>query len=362
MIRRRKMRKIEAPEVVRHLLLAWLFAVTLEYVLLPAPARVLSGLSCLEQMSFARVLGITCLGALALTGAGCLEDTAKREKWSILAFAIVLVTFAVVASVTMAFMWLCMSLLGIIAVYGMFGWDRSNEPEAYRGKTHWVYIVVTAVLAFAFFAFVCDWTVARVRSFSTPTYDYGIFSQMFYNMADSGLPLTTVERDGLLSHFAVHVSPIYYLLLPFYCIAPGPETLQILQAAVLASAVVPLWLIGKRHGLNGLQRTLLCALLLLYPAFSGGTGYDIHENCFLTPCILWLFYGIDRRNIPITAIGAVLTLMVKEDAAVYVAVIALWLIVKTALKYKRSDLKQLWTGVVLLIFALGWFFAVTSRI
>ncbi|MBQ5764200.1 MAG: hypothetical protein IIV96_06120, partial [Ruminococcus sp.] len=47
---------------------------------------------------------------------------------------------------------------------------------------------VTAVLALGFFAFVCVWTVSRVRSFSAPTYDYGIFSQMFYNMEKTGLP------------------------------------------------------------------------------------------------------------------------------------------------------------------------------
>ena len=74
-----------------------------------------------------------------------------------------------------------------------------------------------------------------------PTFDFGIFSQMFHQMRTTGLPVTTVERDGPLSHFAVHVSPIYYLLLPFYCIYPKPVTLQVLQAAVLASAVIPLW-------------------------------------------------------------------------------------------------------------------------
>ena len=65
---------------------------------------------------------------------------------------------------------------------------------------------------------------------------------------------------------------------------------------MLASAVIPLYLIGKNRGLSGLQRTLLCALLLLLPAYAGGTGYDLHENCFLTPLILWLFYGIEKKN------------------------------------------------------------------
>ena len=183
---------------------------------------------------------------------------------------------------------------------------------------------------------------------------------MFYNMKETGLPMTTVERNGLLSHFAVHVSPIYYLMLPFYLLAPTPATLQVLQAAVITSAVIPLWKIGKHHGLTGAQRMLICAVLLLYPAFSGGTSYDIHENCFLTPLIFWLFYGIDKKNTTITAIAAVLTLTVKEDAAVYVAVIAVWLIVKTLLRFKKLDLQNLITWLALLVISLGWFLLVTG--
>lgn len=172
--------------------------------------------------------------------------------------------------------------------------------------------------------------------------------------------MTTVERDGLLSHFAVHVSPIYYVLLPFYALTPTPAALEALQAAVITSAVIPLWKIGKHHGLTGAQRMLVCAVLFLYPAYSGGTSYDIHENCFLTPLLLWLFYGIDRKNAVVTAIAAILTLMVKEDAAVYVAVIALWLIVKTVLHFKKTDIRNLITGIVMLAISLGWFFLVTG--
>lgn len=49
--------------------------------------------------------------------------------------------------------------------------------------------------------------------------------------------------------------------------------------------------------------------------------------------------------------------MVKEDAAVYVSVIALWLTVKALLKVDR---KTLIAGILLLVGALGWFFLVTG--
>ncbi|MBQ1371558.1 MAG: DUF2079 domain-containing protein, partial [Oscillospiraceae bacterium] len=179
-------------------------------------------------------------------------------------------------------------------------------------------------------------------------------------MKKTGLPLTTLERDGLLSHFRVHVSPIWYLMLPFYWIVPQPATLQILQAAILASSVIPLWKLCKLHGLPAFLRLLLCSALLLYPALSGGTSYDVHENCFLTPLLLWLLYEIDCKNLFLTGVAAILTLCVKEDAASYLAVIALWLSLRSLLCQDRRERRMLWLGLGLLAAAVLWFLIVTS--
>ena len=352
--------RITIPGLIRHIILSWLMAVLIEYFILPSELRDLSKLDGLAQMSFTRVAGIACGIAVLLTGISVFVRTQKAERWFIVATVGALTITALRASTTWAFLAVCGLILVILIVFGIFGWDKSTESDVDPKKVHKTYIWITAGLSVAFFLFVSAWTVGRVYSFSAPTYDFGIFSQMFYNMKESGLPMTTVERDGLLSHFAVHVSPIYYLLLPFYWLVPTPATLQVLQAAVITSAVIPLWMICKHHGLSSAERMLMCAVLLLYPAYSGGTGYDIHENCFLTPLILWLFYGLDRKNAVITGIAAILTLMVKEDAAVYVAVIGLWLIVKTALRFKKLDLQNLVTGMVLLAVSLGWFFLVTG--
>ena len=352
--------QITMSGLVRHVILAWLMAVLIEYFILPSELRDLAELEGLAQMSFVRAIGITCVIAVLLTGISFFVKTRKIERWCIVAAFTILAIAALRVSFAWAFLAVCVLVLIILAVFGIYGWDKTQEPVVEPKNVHRAYIWITVGLSVAFFLFVSAWTVGRVYSFSTPTYDFGIFSQMFYNMKESGLPMTTVERDGLLSHFAVHVSPIYYLMLPFYWLAPTPATLQVLQAAVITSAVIPLWKIGTHHGLTGAQRMLVCAALLLYPAYSGGTSYDIHENCFLTPLILWALYGIDKKNAVITGIAAILTLTVKEDAAVYVAVIGLWLIVKTALHLKNLDVQNLITGIVLLAVSFGWFFLVTG--
>ena len=247
-------------------------------------------------------------------------------------------------------------------MYILRGRNRHPEPICQPQSVHPAYLWCTGALALGFFLVISGWTVGRVAVLGTSTYDFGIFAQMFHHMKESGLPMTTLERDTLLSHFDVHVSPIYYLLLPFYCLAPFPATLQILQAAVMASAVIPMWKICARYGLSGPHRTLLCAVLLLSPAFGCGASYDLHENCFLTPLLLWLLYGSTVKSAPITAIAAVLTLMVKEDAAVYVAVVGLWLLVRTLLRYKKLDLHDLLTAILLLVTSVTWFFLATGHL
>ncbi len=356
----KNLRKPDAASVIRQLILSWLFAVTVEYIALPVDLRTLATLDGLAAMSLARVVIVTASCTVTLFALARFFDTAIIERAAILAVFVTLSYFSLRASFSWAFLIACIIVCAILVVFLLRGHKSEEDVITPSDAGSPAYAWITAALALAFFIFASAWTVSRVYSFCTPTYDFGIFAQMFHNMKESGLPITTVERDGALSHFAVHVSPIYYLLLPFYCIFPRPETLQVLQAAVIASAVIPLWKICRRHGLSDVERCLVCALLLLYPAFMGGVSYDIHENCFLTPLILWLFYGITKKSYAITAVSAVLVLLVKEDAAVYVAVIALWLIVKSLTvkcENKRFDIIM---GGALLAASIAYFTSITS--
>lgn len=339
---------------IRRLILAWLVAAAAEYLLLPGELRSLSSLDGISRMSAGRMLAIAaCVLALS-----ALLGKYLPERWLIFGAGGVLLCSALLSSFTWPFLAAVTLVMGVLFFYGLCGWNGKGFARGARFQEKKAYTWLAVAAALVFFGIVSAWTVARVFSFSVPTFDFGIFSQMFHSMKTTGLPITTVERDGPLSHFAVHVSPVYYLMLPFYCIAPQPATLQVLQAAVLASAVIPLWKLGKHHGIKPLPRLLLCCVLLVYPAYAGGASYDIHENCFLTPLLLWLFYGIDRKNIPVTAVACLLTLTVKEDAAVYVAVVGLYLMLRALLS---GDKKWgLAVGASLVAVAVAWFLAVTG--
>ncbi len=210
----------------------------------------------------------------------------------------------------------------------------------------WSAAVIVGLSALGCAVFIGGLTSLRYLTYSTPNFDFGIFVNMFHNMKKTLLPVTTCERDKLLSHFSIHLSPIYYLILPFYFFFPYAVTLQIAQAIIVTSAVVPLFLIANKRGLSPGNTATICVAFCFYPALSGGCFYDIHENCFLVPLVLWMFYFIEIKRYSGLYIFALLTCLVKEDASVYVAFVALYLL------FENRDFKR---GPVLLIMSVFYF-------
>ncbi len=346
--------RFQVPALIRRLLLSWLVAVTAEYLLLPAGLKSLQGL---EGLAAAAPLRVVLVGTACFTALSILHMP-KVERWAMVGVYALLAAVGLWKNFSVAFLAVNLLVIAILVVYAIWNWQAAPAAHVQPSdKMKGLWLGITVISGVAFFLLVAIWTVCRVLSFSTPTFDFGIFAQMFHSMKTTGLPVTTVERDGALSHFNVHMSPIYYVLLPVYFLFPYPATLQILQAAVMASAVIPLWMIGRQHGLSPAGRCLACLLLLLCPAFAGGASYDIHENAFLTPLILWLFYALDKKSLLLTPIFALLVLWVKEDAAVYVAVIALYVCVKGLLRKNRWEVL---TGIAMAVGAILWFLVVTG--
>lgn len=201
---------------------------------------------------------------------------------------------------------------------------RLNQPLSERAQKL-ISLAVIGISLFISLFLMGRYLVYRVWTFSTPTYDFGLFNQMFSYMARSGQPLTTLERDGLVSHFAVHFAPLFYVFLPFYKLLPTPECLQILQLLTVASGAIPLWLILRDLKLSQVEQALFTALYLLQPGILLASSYDLHENCFYAPLSLWLLYCLLKGKIAWSFLPASLLLLVKEDAALYVVSAAIWL-------------------------------------
>ena len=209
-------------------------------------------------------------------------------------------------------------------------------------------MILTAIMVLAFTAVMGEACIVRYLAFRSSTYDFGIFAQMFENMAKTGMQITSVERNMQLSHFAVHFSPVYYLILPFYMIFRSPESLLVIQALAVGAGAFPIALIAKKYNFSQTNTLFIVIAYLFYPALSGGLFFDFHENKFLTVLILWLLYFIAsvssvghdysneyvknyikkylRLRYILIYVFALLVLTVKEDSFIYVFFIALYMI------------------------------------
>lgn len=238
------------------------------------------------------------------------------------------------------------ALAGVIIAHLFPDISVINRPFKTKINSNRVFVFIT--IAFILHIFLFGYLMfVRTYTLETFTYDLGIFAQMFHNMAETGLPTTTLERSWEMSHFSVHVSPIYYLMLPLYYISRSAIALQLAQIVIVASGVLPLILITGLFGWPQRRAGVFSLLYLTYPAIIGSSMFDLHENCFLAPLLLWLLYFVLKKHTAGTFLFTVLVLSVKEDAALYIVFVALWMLLSC-----RTNKKH---GAVMLSIALAWF-------
>lgn len=268
-----------------------------------------------------RVLPLSLVVSVTLF-CSCLQDGGNRNIW--LAVGIGLASY-------LSCLWL------FNRFESPFGKIRINDR----------FVKITVSVLFVLFVGALSFmSICRYRSFTYDTFDFGIFMQMFDGMKETGLPITTVERNVELSHFAVHFSPFFYVLLPGYYLFPCVEYLCVMQVLFVGLGVFAVYGIAKALQFSPKANLMLCTLYLLYPSMSFGLFFDFHENKFLTFCLLFAVYFLLKRKYIPFYVFAILLCSVKEDAAIYLIAIALFMIVHE---------KLIKHGLITLVLGLGFF-------
>ena len=323
-----------------------------------------------KSISFFLALGFIFLSLLLFTGAFL-----RNEKYSYLYLFVILLTtprLLTLASINLqdtalgfhainlaetrfnTILWPVLLAFFLSAIFLILFNNLPIEKYIEKYKKIFNYSVLSFVILYVVYLSIV--VVYKVKTFDGSTFDIGIFSQMFHRMSTDLTAITTLERDRVLSHFAVHISPIFYLMLPFYKFLPHVETLEVLQIWVVFSAVIPLRLLLKRLNFSKSINSLIIAWFVLIPVMTTAGGYHLHENCFLVPLIIWLFYFISSEQKWKILLVTLLLLFVKEDAFIYVVSIGLYFLFQK--RFSLSSQTKKWIILVdfilpVLYFALG---------
>ena len=344
--------KISLPQICLSALSGWLFSLFIFATLNPY------NFTSVPKFTKVMPTAIFLLSALLLGAAVYFLD---RYLWNKAVPVALLASFSLYAIASIAnssrdsnvraytalvFILLALAALALVMNY----LKRENIELGAKDISPMASFIIVSIAFVALSAYFICVLGARTACYCSPCYDMGIFAQMYDNMTETLLPYTTCERGTYLSHFDVHFSPILYLLLPFCYIFKVTDVLVWAQILVVFSGVFPLLLICRRCGLSNIKSTLICLVFLFYPAMSSGAFYDFHENAFLAPLILWTLYFVHIEKWIPAFIFALGVLAVKEDAALYVAFIALFVI------FSR---KKLWQGLALFAMTVAYFFFAT---
>jgi uncharacterized membrane protein len=144
--------------------------------------------------------------------------------------------------------------------------------------------------------------------------DFGIFAQTAASAF--GCFCNTVEG----SHWSFHSSPILYVAGALVAVWHSPIALVTLQAVAGALVAPPIYGLVLRARDDVTAARLAALVVWLYPPLAGLIFGDFHDNGFAPAAVAWMLYFFDGGALLGAAVMAAVTLAVKEDQAIFLAI------------------------------------------
>ncbi|HEY8922849.1 MAG TPA: DUF2079 domain-containing protein [Polyangia bacterium] len=237
------------------------------------------------------------------------------------------------------------SLRGALACFS-WPWSlpRVGWPSALRRHLPLALVAAGGIFYSIYFSY---YTLQNHWRLGTSGYDLGIHVNWAAN-ALHGMPWRCpmfLGPDGGYYVGAHAMFAMFFTWLPFYALHPTAETLLVYQATIVGMAAIPMYLFARTQ-ISRPAAALFSLLYLLYAPVHGPNFYDFHELMPLMFWAFWLFWAIATRRNLLAGIFVVVLYAHREDVAVGVAVLGVFLLITGA----RPRL-----GMVLATVSTAWF-------
>ncbi len=164
-------------------------------------------------------------------------------------------------------------------------------------------------------------TVRIHHALGTSAYDFGLYDQGIWLLSQGKSPFVTLMGRNL---FGDHSSFILILLVPLYWFFSSTATLLVVQSIVIALGGIPVYLYSRRRLSSDAMGAAMVAVYLLHPAVSWTNLENYHPDSFLPLLIGFALYGALERKWRLFAGAVILALLVKEDVALILVPIGVW--------------------------------------
>ena len=209
-----------------------------------------------------------------------------------------------------------------------------RQVRRLRTVNAWTWAVLVLCVAHATWM---SWLQVEVhRGLGTFAYDVGLYDQGLWLLSRGEAPFVTLMGRNL---FGDHASLILILLVPLYWVLPGTSTLLVVQAIVIASGAIPIYLFARRVLSSAVMGFCAAFLWLANPAVNGTGMENFHPDSFLGLFLPLAFYALYEKKWRLYAVAVFGALLVKED--VLLVMVPLGIFVAYRFEKKRGALTVL---------------------
>ena len=160
------------------------------------------------------------------------------------------------------------------------------------------------------------------RGLNTSAYDFGLYDQGIWLLSRFESPFVTLMGRNL---FGDHTSFILILLVPFYWVIGSSSFLFIVQSMAIAAGAIPVFLYTRRRLDSEIAATVFALVYLIHPATVWIGVENFHPDSFLGLFVGVALYAALEQRWRLLFIALLLSLSVKEDVALVMIPLGIWL-------------------------------------
>jgi len=221
---------------------------------------------------------------------------------------------------------------------------RTRSPLLYSSNFYKNLVLVLMVSYVIIFSILKDLTVLSHHSYL----DYAVFLEYFFKLSRGNGLNSSIQGaaiPGAAHWFANHFTPLAYVYGALFKIWPSFQLINWLQTSMLASSAIILFCFAQRN-LGRFSAGCFAAALLFNPSFQYITLYEFEFLRFILPIglvCLGVILTKDKTSWYVVIFACIMCLLVREDAAFFVAGIGMYLCLSS---------KTRWLGVAVVILAV----------
>ena len=255
--------------------------------------------------------------------------------WAI-AFTVSLDTAEELLLATLPF-WYTLMLAGWLAVFGSL---LSKQAEPSRPSAARTGGSLPAILWLGIFLYVIVFTAMNwqlYRGLLVPHGDSAMYEEHLWNLTH-GKGFRSYLDQGLF--LGEHIQVIHLLLVPLHLLWPSHLMLELCESLALASGAIPVYWIARRH--TGCARTAALpaiAYLLYFPTQFLDISIDLktfRPMSFGVPLVLFAIDRLECGRYRSMSVLLLLALAAKEDYALVIAPLGVWLAATAYLQQRRN--------------------------